>query len=151
MISQKIIFLFALVFFVECKHPILYEISTRPWLYELSQKYGKSITKLKDIPTKEFDNLQKNGIEIVWMMGVWQLGQYGLEFDRKADYSSVLPDWTKEDVIGSPYAITKYTCNSDIGTNDDLKWLKEQLNKRNMKLMLDFVPNHSAVDAPTAT
>jgi glycosidase len=148
---QKYVILLALVFLIECKNPILYEISTRPWLFELSNKYGKSITKLRDIPLEEFDYLKENGIEYVWMMGVWKLGTYGLEFDQKMDYSGVLPGWTKDDVIGSPYAISEYTCNPDIGTDDDLIWLREQLHSRNMKLMLDFVPNHSAVDAPTAT
>ena len=149
--NPKMLIFFVLFAYVFSAHPILYEISTRPWLYELSQKYGKSITKLKDIPTTEFDNLKKSGIEIVWMMGVWKLGTYGLEFDRKQDYSGVLPDWTKDDVIGSPYSITEYECNPDIGTNDDLVWLRKQINNRGMKLMLDFVPNHSAVDAPTAS
>ena len=150
MLYQKIFILLTLLFITECKHPILYEISTRPWLYELSKKYSKSITKLKDIPLEEFDYLKENGINIVWMMGVWKLGEYGLEFDKKSDYSSVLPGWTTDDVIGSPYAISEYVCNPEIGTNEDLIWLREQLNSRNMKLMLDFVPNHSAVDAPTA-
>ena len=150
MISQKLLIFVALLFLIECKHPILYEISTRPWLYELSKKYKKSITKLKDIPLEEFDYLKENGIEIVWMMGVWKLGEYGLEFDKKLDYSEVLPGWTTDDVIGSPYAIVEYTCNPDIGTDDDLVWLREQLHSKGMKLMLDFVPNHSAVDAPTA-
>ena len=149
--NPKMLIFFVLFAYVFSAHPILYEISTRPWLYELSQKYGKSITKLKDIPTTEFDNLKKSGIEIVWMMGVWKLGTYGLEFDRKQDYSGVLPDWTKDDVIGSPYSITEYECNPDIGTNDDLVWLRKQINSRGMKLMLDFVPNHIAVDAPTAS
>ena len=149
--NPKYLIYFALLVLVLNDHPILYEISTRPWLYELSKKYGRSITKLVDIPTQEFDQLQKSGVEIVWMMGVWKLGNYGLEFDRKQDYSSVLPGWTKDDVIGSPYAITEYTCNPDIGTDDDLIWLRKQFNNRGMKLMLDFVPNHSAVDAPTAS
>ena len=149
--STKYLIFFALLSLIACDHPILYEISTRPWLYELSKKYGRSITKLRDIPTQEFDYLKKNNVEIVWMMGVWKLGSYGLEFDKKQDYSGVLPGWTTDDVIGSPYAIAEYTCNPDIGTNDDLVWLRQQLNSRNMKLMLDFVPNHSAVDAPTAT
>ena len=147
----KMLLFFVLFVYVFSAHPILYEISTRPWLYELSKKYGRSITKLKDIPLSEFDKLKNSGIEIVWMMGVWKLGTYGLEFDRKQDYSSVLPDCTKDDVIGSPYAIAEYVCNPDIGTNDDLVWLRKQINSRGMKLMLDFVPNHSAVDAPTAT
>ena len=148
--SKHLIF-FALISIALAAHPILYEISTRPWLYELSQKYGKTISKIKDIPTQEFDNLKNKGIEIVWMMGVWKLGTYGLQFDQQSDYSSVLPGWTKDDVIGSPYAITEYTCNPDIGTDSDLTWLKKELNNRGMKLMLDFVPNHSAVDAPTAS
>ena len=150
MISQKLLIFVALLFLIECKHPILYEISTRPWLYELSKKYKKSITKLKYITLEEFYYLKESGIEIVWMMGVWKLGKYGLEFDKKLDYSEVLPGWTTDDVIGSPYAIAEYTCNPDIGTDEDLVWLREQLHSKGMKLMLDFVPNHSAVDAPTA-
>ena len=86
------------------------------------------------------------------MMGIWQLGSYGLDFDKTIDYySDFLPDWKEEDVIGSPYAITEYICNPEIGTNDDLIWLREEINKRKMKLMLDFVPNHTAVDAPIAS
>ena len=151
MATQKILLFFALIFLCECKHPILYEISTRPWLYELSKKHGKEIKKLRDIPLEEFDYLKENGIEIVWMMGVWKLGTYGLEFDKKLDYSNVLPGWTQDDVIGSPYAIAEYTCNPEIGTDEDLIWLREQLHSRNMKLMLDFVPNHSAVDSPATS
>jgi len=136
---------------VQSSHPAIYEISTRPWLYELSKKYSKSITKLRDIPLQEFDTLKSSGIDYVWMMGVWQLGPYGLSLDKQNDYSSVLPGYTEDDIIGSPYAITEYKCNSEIGSDDDLKWLKQQLNSKGLKLLLDFVPNHSACDAPTAT
>ena len=151
-LSCKNLLIFSIFFLkiIACYHPTIYEISTRPWLYELSQKYKKNITTLKDIPLEEFDKLAEKGVEYVWMMGVWQLGSYGLELDRKKDYSSVLPDYKKEDIIGSPYAITEYVCNSEIGTDEDLKWLKETLHKKNLKLLLDFVPNHSAVDSPTA-
>ena len=132
------------------KHPVLYEISTRPWLYELSKKYSKPIKKLRDIPDSEFEFLKNKGIDFIWMMGVWKLGPYGLSLDQKSDYSQVLPGWTKEDVIGSPYAISEYVCNPEIGNDDDLIWLKSKLNSMGMKLMLDFVPNHSSCDAPTA-
>ena len=84
-------------------------------------------------------------------MGVWKLGNYGLEFDKKLNYSEFLPDWTTEDVIGSPYAVTEYTCNPELGTDDDILNLRAEINRKGMKLMLDFVPNHSAVDAPQAT
>lgn len=39
---------------VHCYNPTIYEISLRPWLYELTNKYGKSISKLNDIPMEEF-------------------------------------------------------------------------------------------------
>ena len=144
---KKLCIFFILLITVFCRHPLVYEISARPWLYELSKKYGKSITKLKEIPLEEFDELSNNGVDIVWIMGVWKLGQYGVKYDKKyGDYSSVLPDYTDDDIIGSPFAITKYECNPDIGTDKDLIWLKRELNIRGMKLMLDFVPNHSAAD-----
>ena len=148
---MKTIYIFlSLLFFASCKHPYLYQISTRPWLYELTKKYQKPITKLKDIPLQEFDILAENGIDIVWMLGVWQLGEYGLNFDRQepnySKYSYLLPDFIIDDVIGSPFAITEYSCNSEFGSDEDLIWLKREINIRGMKLMLDFVPNHSAAD-----
>ena len=79
--NPKILIFFALFVYALSAHPILYEISTRPFLYELSQKYGKEIKKIRDIPYTEFDNLKNAGIEIDWFMGVWKLGTYGLEFD----------------------------------------------------------------------
>lgn len=40
---------------------ILYEISTRPWLYTLTKKYKRPITKLNDIPDEEFLALKDRG------------------------------------------------------------------------------------------
>lgn len=54
--------------------PQMWEISTRPWLYSLSQKYNKNITKLSEIPPAEFQNIKNKGITVVWMMGLWQVG-----------------------------------------------------------------------------
>jgi glycosidase len=147
---KKIFIFFVLLFFISCKHPYLYQINARAWLYELTKKYKRSITKLSQIPTEEFDILEQNGVDMVWMMGVWQLGEYGLEYDRNNSYDTFLPDWTVDDVIGSPFAITNYTCNPELGTDDDILNLRYQLNIRNIKLMLDFVPNHSAHDCPLA-
>jgi hypothetical protein len=56
------------------KLPQMWEISTRPWLYSLSQKYNKNITKLSQVPMSEFQNIRDKGMDIVWLMGLWQLG-----------------------------------------------------------------------------
>lgn len=63
----------------------------------------------------------------------------------------MLPGYTQADIIGSPYAIVNYTVNPEIGTEDDLAAFRSRLNSKGLHLMLDFVPNHSAVDAPTTT
>lgn len=130
----------------------LYEITTRPYLYLLSQKLNKQC-KLRDIPEEEFDSWKEKGFEWVWFMGIWKLGESGLRHDQEdADcrrgYDENCPGWTRDDVIGSPYAIVEYTVNPEIGTIEDVKWIREQLHKRGIKLMLDFVPNHSAFEAP---
>lgn len=130
----------------------MYELSTRPWLYSLSLKYGRNISRLVDVPMEEFAAIKQKGMDIVWLMGVWHLGNYGLNFDRTdpgtlSSYDSILPGWTLPDVIGSPYAVTQYTANPQLGSDADIAGLRARLNAMGLKLMLDFVPNHSAVDA----
>jgi glycosidase len=130
----------------------MFEISTR-WLYGLSQKYGYNITLLSDIPVQEFKAIKSAGFDVVWMMGVWQLGQYGLHHDRTdpgllQDYAQILPGYTLADIIGSPYAVTEYSTNDELGSDADLTTLRKTLHGLELALMLDFVPNHSAVDSP---
>lgn len=131
----------------------LLEISTRPYLYYLSQKYKSPIKKLSLIPMEELDFFQNLGFNMIWFMGVWNNGTEGRKFDlndesRIKHYNQHLPNWSKDDVIGSPYSIYSYDPSPEIGNLEDLKWLKNELNKRSIKLILDFVPNHSSMDAP---
>ena len=151
MFTNKFIFSLILLSIVITKNPIVYEISIRPWLYELTIKYGRSITKLADIPTEELDFLADSGIDAIYLMGIWSLGEMGLNFDKSRDYSYVLPDWQEEDIIGSPFAITEYVCNPELGTDDDIQHFRWRINIRRIKLYLDFIPNHSAMDANQTT
>lgn len=78
-----------------------------------------------------------------------------MKFDRTnpgllAEFAHVLPGYTKEDIIGSPYAVYDYKVNRELGVEQDLEVLKSNLNAMGLELMVDFVPNHSAVDAPEA-
>jgi len=50
--------------------------------------------------------------------------------------------------LGSPYAVTEYTTNAELGNDADLTTLRKTLHSLELQLMLDFVPNHSAVDSP---
>ena len=78
---------------------------------------------------------------MIWFMGVWNNGIEGRNFDKKDEsrikkYNKNLPNWTNEDVIGSPYSIYSYDPSPEIGNLDDLKWLKEELNKRKIKFRI---------------
>ncbi|KYQ99996.1 hypothetical protein DLAC_03492 [Tieghemostelium lacteum] len=135
---------------------MMFEISTRPWLYNLSQQYNKNISTIADIPMEEFQKLKDMGFDMIWMMGVWALGEYGLNYDRTNGpllqmYQQVLPGCQTDDIIGSPYAVTNYSINPSIGSTQDLINLRKQLNEMGLLLMLDFVPNHTAVDCEFTT
>src|SRR5690606_26444562 len=80
--------------------------------------------------------------------GVWQRSAYGREnaLKYKHEYVHALPDLTDDDIIGSAYAIAAYEVDERIGGRDELASLRARLASRGLRLMLDFVPNHVAID-----
>ena len=137
------------------ENPRLYEINTLEWLGELSRSYGKSI-KLGDVPSEQWARLKRLGFDYVWLMGVWKRSREGVKLFKESPewprlrthLDSILPGWTDEDVTGSPYSIASYTPEPRIGTWSDIDNTREELRRRGMKLILDFVPNHTAPDHP---
>jgi len=128
--------------------PKLYEINTRVWI----KKFGNQI-KLSEIPIDYFQILASKGFDYIWLMGIWKTPveniEYALNPDLKKEYDKCFPSWKKEYVYGSPYAIDSYQVNPGLGNFDDLLILKNKLNKIGLKLILDFIPNHFAVDSTT--
>ncbi len=128
----------------------LYEINTRVWIKNFYPESGETIT-LDQVPDSYWDNLAELGIDFVWLMGVWKtcsstIDKYCFEEGLVKEYSNALRDWSHEDIIGSPYSIDTYVINPMLGSNESLILLKEKLNKRGIKLMLDFVSNHYSAD-----
>jgi len=134
------------------RYPVLYQINTRVWLTELSATLGRRAT-LDDIPDAELDALAQKGFDWVWFLSVWQTGPEAQKVSRtnpewRKEFQETLPDLTDEDIPGSGFAITGYTVHENLGGDAALVRLRERLKKRNLKLMLDFVPNHMGLGHP---
>jgi Alpha amylase, catalytic domain len=135
-------------------YPSLFQINTRVWLTELSRRIGRPAT-LDDIPDSEVDRLAHLGFDWIWMLSVWQTGPVAQRVSRsnpewRREFEETLPDLREEDIAGSGFAITGYTTHQSLGGDAALARLRDRLRKRGLKLMLDFVPNHTGPDHPWA-
>jgi hypothetical protein len=131
--------------------PRVYEINTRVWLTELSQRDGQRLT-LAQVPDKDIEAIAARGFDAVWLMGVWTVGVSPIGISRTsarlAELRKTLPDLTIADAIGSPYAVSDYQVDKTLGGDAALRTLRERLARRGLGLVLDFVPNHTACDHP---
>ncbi len=127
--------------------PVIYEINTWVWLNTLSQQYKKKIT-LKNVPDAVLDELASCGLDAIWLMGIWARSPKGSQLARQYlhEYRPALPDITPDDVIGSAYAIWDYSVDERLGGRQALAALRKRLQKRGLRLVLDYVPNHMALD-----
>jgi glycosidase len=132
------------------RYPSLFQINTRVWLTELSRGLGRVAT-LDDISDAELDRLAKLGFDWIWMLSVWQTGPAGRRVSRNSpewrkEFKETLPDLQEEDIGGSGFAITSYTVAQQLGGDPAMARLRDRLRRRDLRLMLDFVPNHTAPD-----
>jgi hypothetical protein len=128
-------------------NPSLYQINTKALLSEVG---GAS---LDDIPDSLLDKLAKDRFDWVWLLGVWTLGLAGATVSRSnpawvKEFTQALPDLTPTDICGSPFAVWDYTVDPSLGGDHGLSRFRERLAQRGLKLLLDFVPNHVALDHP---
>jgi glycosidase len=134
------------------RYPALYQINTRVWLTELSRDVGRPAT-LDDIPNTDLDRVAEMGFDWVWLLSVWQTGLAGQRVSRtnpewRKEFQETLPDLREEDIAGSGFAITGYTVHDRLGGDAALARLRERLRQRGLRLLLDFVPNHTGLDHP---
>lgn len=103
----------------------IYEVNIRQYTPE-----GTFNAFREDLP-----RLQEMGVDILWLMPIHPIG----EKNRKGE-------------LGSYYSIKDYRgINPNFGTLDDFKALVEETHERGMKLIIDWVPNHTAWDHPWVT
>jgi hypothetical protein len=134
------------------RYPSLYEINTRVWLDRLSRAAGKPVT-LATVDDATLDDLARRGFDWIWLLSVWRTGAASRSVSRnnpawQAEFHAALPDLTPEDICGSGFAISGYEVDDALGGAAALAAFRDRLAARGLRLMLDFVPNHTALDHP---
>src|SRR6476661_444073 len=134
------------------RYPSLYQINTRVWLTALAQSLARPAT-LDDIPDAELDRLAAMGFDWIWFLSVWRTGPAGQRISRtnadwRREFEETLPDLREDDIGGSGFAITGYIVADPLGGDAALGRLRKRLRARDLRLLLDFVPNHTGLDHP---
>lgn len=129
-------------------NPTLYQLNPKLLLSSISRS-----ATLDDVPDSLLESLQAQGFDWLWLLGVWSVGPTGKNIARqpsewRRECVSVLPDLTDEDIVGSPFAVCAYTVDVSLGGDAALARLRRRLQSFDLKLMLDFVPNHIGHDHP---
>ena len=137
---------------IRSQNPALYEINTWVWLAEVSQKYGQPID-LGTVPAAEWDAISAWGFDAVWFMGVWERSPMSIAISNRNEnllneFRRALPDFKPEDNVGSPYSVRRYVVDKHLGGSKGLARARKELAQRSLGLLLDFVPNHIALDHP---
>ncbi len=79
---------------------------------------------------KHIPRLKKMGVDILWLMPIYPISET-----------------KKKGSLGSYYAVTDFTkVNPEFGTLEEFQKMVNTIHENNMKIILDFVPNHTGWD-----
>ncbi|MGQ9896281.1 MAG: alpha-amylase family glycosyl hydrolase [Acidobacteriota bacterium] len=105
-------------------------------LYEINARLnGRRFAEVSDSHLQDYAAL---GFDTLWLMGVWAIGPEGVAMSKRH-----APDF-----VGSPYAISDYHFNPELGSEEDFAALRQRAHRHGVRLVLDFIPNHFARDTP---
>jgi glycosidase len=110
------------------------QLNTPKWvanatIYEINVRQFSKEGTFKAVEA-QLPRLQKMGVDIIWLMPIHPIG----EKNRKG-------------TLGSYYAVRDYRAvNSEFGDFEDFKSLVEAAHQLNMKVIIDWVANHTSPD-----
>lgn len=103
------------------------------WLYQLSRRYGRSITRLDQIPDEELDRLARWGFTGLWLIGLWERSPAS----RRIKQMTGNPE-----ALSSAYSLYDYQIAHNLGGESAYKSLFDRAFQRGIRLASDMVPNH---------
>lgn len=107
------------------RNAVIYEVNVRQYTPEGTfRAFSKHLPRLKEL-----------GADILWLMPVHPIS----EVNRKGE-------------LGSYYAVADYKkVNPEFGSMEDFKALVDSAHAAGMKVIIDWVPNHTGCDNPWVT
>ncbi len=108
------------------------------WLYQLSIKYNRKISKLDEIPDEELQLLFNWGFNALWLIGVWERSRASAKIKQLCG---------NPEAIASAYSVYDYVIAQDLGGEEAFNNLKYRASKYNIRIAVDMVPNHTAIDS----
>jgi glycosidase len=116
---------------------VLYEVNTRNVTAEGTFSSFKT----------HLPRLKSMGIDILWFMPIHPISMKNRKATNGDLVESIEDPEERAKYLGSPYAVADYKAvNPDLGTMQDFKDLVDDAHKRGMKVILDWVPNHTGWD-----
>ena len=112
--------------------------STYVWLDQLSKGYGRSITRLDEIPDEELNELARRGFTGLWLIGLWQRS----DASKRIKHLRGNPD-----AVASAYSLYDYVIAPDLGGDAAYENLRDRAWARGIRLASDMVPNHMGIDS----
>lgn len=112
--------------------------NTYVWLYQLSDKYGRKIDHLDQIPDEELDTLASWGFNGLWLIGLWE---------RSTASKRIKQLCGNPEAVASAYSLKQYSIAQDLGGEEAYQRLREKAWQRGIRLASDMVPNHMGIDS----
>ncbi len=112
------------------------------WLYQLSRKYGREISRLDQIPDEELDILKNEGFTGLWLIGLWE---------RSNASKRIKQINGNPEAAASAYSLLDYEIAGNLGGWKALENLRYRCWVRGIRLASDMVPNHTGMDGNWVT
>ncbi|MGB1670738.1 MAG: alpha-amylase family glycosyl hydrolase [Flavobacteriales bacterium] len=129
----------------ELVHP---EWSRNAVIYEMNVRQHSPDGTLSSARA-DLARLHQLGIDIVWLMPVHPIGEVNRKGGENKDNYLVQPGSSS---LGSPYSVQDYKAlNPDYGTWEDFDAFVATAHDYEMKVIIDWVANHTAFDAVWTT
>ena len=115
---------------------VLMAKSVYVWLDQLSRRYGRSITRLDQVPDEELDRLARWGFNALWLIGLWERSPVSRDIKRMMG---------NPEAEASAYSLYDYDIAADLGGESAFHDLAERAWRRGVRLAGDMVPNHMGI------